>query len=95
MKKIRLADKDERLDRIPNRVCNKISLTLCVKPRLKQAILTPRVVVLRVPVLIKGKDNKEVEAMDHRILFGFLMTILLALDGNVLADQDEDIPHNE
>lgn len=50
---------------------------------------------MRVPVLIKGKDNKAVEAMDHRILFGFLMTVLLALDGNVLADQDEDIPHNE
>lgn len=33
--------------------------------------------------------------MDHKILFGFLITILLALNGSVAGDQDEDIPHNE
>lgn len=34
--------------------------------------------------------------MDNKILFGFLITILLALNVSVvLADQDEDIPHNE
>jgi len=33
--------------------------------------------------------------MDHKILFGFLITVLLALSGSVVGDQDEDIPHNE
>lgn len=33
--------------------------------------------------------------MDHKILFGFLITILLALNGIVVGDQEEDIPHNE
>lgn len=33
--------------------------------------------------------------MDHRILFGILITILLSFNGVVVGDQDEDIPHNE
>jgi hypothetical protein len=35
--------------------------------------------------------------MDHKVLFGFLITILLSSNGVVLVvgDPDEDIPHNE
>lgn len=33
--------------------------------------------------------------MDRKVLFGFLITVLLALSGSVAGDQDEDIPHNE
>lgn len=32
--------------------------------------------------------------MDYKILFGFLIFILLSSTG-VVGDQDEDIPHNE
>ncbi|KAG5675047.1 hypothetical protein PVAND_004986 [Polypedilum vanderplanki] len=32
--------------------------------------------------------------MDHKILFGFLITVLFAING-VAGDPDEDIPHNE
>lgn len=38
---------------------------------------------------------EKVETMDRKIAIGFLITILLALNGSVVGDQDEDIPHNE
>lgn len=46
-------------------------------------------------IIIGEKTVLQATAMDHKILFGFIITFLLTLNGHVLADQDEDIPHNE
>lgn len=44
---------------------------------------------------IKPEKQTHTHIMDRKILCGFLITILLALNQSVVGDQDEDIPHNE